>query len=66
MIINHTQGFEDEGVFLVKKGSDSSCPHRVDKVESADPVLRHKRGYEVPPGTDHPSLSRTVWNPQKG
>lgn len=35
------------------------------KEESVDPVLRHKCGYEVPPGTDLLSRSRTVWNPQK-
>jgi len=29
--------------------------------ESVDPVLRCKSENEVPPGTDHPSIPRTVW-----
>jgi len=33
------------------------------KEKSVDPVLRLQCGDEVPPGTDLPSLSRTVWTP---
>ena len=46
-----------------RKIPPSRMYHSRDKEESVDPVLRHKCGNEVPPGTDLLSLSRTVWIP---